>query len=242
MKDLETKGYVIISNFLDGNLLEQLRSDYISQKEIFLKTYDKSKKHSIIKASYRLDKIINPIVLDIIKETDLNLGYPNINGAYFDNQINNFGWHQDHEPYFKYEDSYNAINCWIPIIKSSIDESGIRLIPHDSFNELSYDIFKTSIKGKGAKSFKVYNSITSMHDDVLGTNTILPFNINSIAITPKLKEGDLLILRQDLIHCTQDTINKRVAISVRCHGKNHTDSCTTNFVDWLAQSSNSQHS
>ena len=236
MKDLETKGYVIINDFLDRTLLEHLKSDYVSQKEIFLKTHDNITRHSIIKSSYRLDKIINTVVLDIVKETNLTLGYPSTTGDYFDNQINNFIWHQDHESYFGNKDSYNAINCWIPIIKNSIDESGIQIVPHDSFNKICPEIFKARIQGQGAKQFKVSDDLTTvMHDAVRGTDTTLPFNINSIAITPKLKEGDLLILRQDLIHRTQDQITKRVAISVRCYSKNYTGSTNTDFDEWLAK-------
>jgi hypothetical protein len=235
MKDLETKGYVIINDFLDRTLLEHLKSDYVSQKEIFLKTHNNITGQSIVESSYRLDKIINTVVLDIVKETNLNLGYPSTTGDYFDNQINDFVWHQDHKSYFGNKDSYNAINCWIPIIKNSLDESGIQIIPHDSFNNLSPEIFKTRIKGQGAKSFKVLNDHTLMRDAIQGTDTTLPFNINSIAITPKLKEGDLLILRQDLIHRTQDQNTKRVAISVRCYSKNYTGSTNTDFDEWLAK-------
>ena len=238
MKDLETKGYVIIPNFLDSVLLENLRLDYFFHKQLFLKTYDTSNNQAMIKCSYRLDKILNKVVLDIVKETNLNLRYPNISGAYFDNQINNFDWHQDHEPYFLYKDSYNAVNFWIPIIKESINDSGLKIIQHDSFKELCPEIFETRIKGHGAKLFTtLFNSSTLMYDDLLRTGTVLPFNINSIAITPELKEGDLLILRQDVIHKTQDTISDRVAVSVRSHSNTYKSVGTHEFTEYLTRKS-----
>jgi hypothetical protein len=232
-KDLETKGYVIIKNFLDSIIIEDIKKDYIIAKENFLKTYDANKKHNIIRCLYRLDHLIKDIVSSIVEQTNLNLGNPSLSGGYFDNQITNFTWHQDHEPYFKYRDSYNAINCWIPIIKENENESGISLIPHDMFEEKFSEIYKTRIHGQGAKSFVVKNSITTMRDDDKNVSVVLPFDLNSISVTPKLIEGDMLIMRQDLIHQTQEAITKRVAVSVRCYAKDCQPTYNTDFYRWL---------
>jgi Phytanoyl-CoA dioxygenase (PhyH) len=233
MKDLETKGYVVIPNFLDSTIIEELISDYTLQKKVFLLNYDKNKKHNIISCRHKLDHLLKNIISRIIAETNLNLGDSSTGGAYFDNQISQFEWHQDHEPYFKYRDSYNAVNFWIPFIKEHPDKSGLSVIPHDEFYKQSPDVFKSRIEGKGAKVFLVKNSSTIMRDDSSQTSDILPFDINDLSVTPDLGAGDLLILRQDLIHRTQDTINERVAISVRCYAKDAQVVNTNDFSHWL---------
>ncbi|OEH48583.1 hypothetical protein lpari_00418 [Legionella parisiensis] len=40
-------------------------------------------------------------------------------------------------------------------------------------------------------------------------------NINHFSFTPHLEAGDLLMMRGDMLHCTQDTETDRVAISIR---------------------------
>lgn len=42
------------------------------------------------------------------------------------------------------------------------------------------------------------------------------FDINDLKESPKLKSGDLLLMRGDLIHKTQDQNTKRIALSTRC--------------------------
>jgi len=235
MKDLETKGYVVIPNFLDSSTIEELKLDYVLQKNIFLLNYDSNKKHNIISCRYKLDHLLKDVVSRITAETNLSLGELSISGGYFDNQISQFEWHQDHEPYFKYKDSYNAVNFWIPFIKEYPDKSGLSVIPHNEFYKQSPDVYKSQIEGKGAKVFLVKNDTTVMRDDSSQTSDILPFDINNLSVTPDLNVGDLLILRQDLIHRTQDTVNERVAISVRCYAKDAQVVNASDFNQWLSK-------
>jgi|APCry1669189768_1035252.scaffolds.fasta_scaffold12590_2 hypothetical protein len=219
MKELETIGYVIIPDFLNNETIDILRKNYLFQKEIFLKNYDKNGKHNIISGSYNLDSIFENVRNNILEQTNLKIGNPAIH-HYFDNQITKFVWHQDHACYFEYPDSYNAVNFWIPIIRKSLTKSGISFVPHNRFYEKYPKIFERHIKGKGAKIFKVLDDgNTLMRDDAENLSIVLPFDINDLAITPTLNEGDLLILRQDVVHRTQDSDYERVAVSVRCYSK-----------------------
>jgi hypothetical protein len=220
-KELETKGFLVIPNFLDSKVLSEIKKKYYEQL---------TKTQLSTNSNYDIITVYNQIVPEILLQNLLNKINQQTNitvnlikpiTTYFSNQLAEFGWHQDHEPYYMWQDSYNAINCWIPIIKSSSAESGLSIIPQDKLQQCCPDIFKDYIYGKGAKVFNVQpNGVTTMRDDSEGTTTALPFDINTIAESPALNEGDLLILRQDIFHKTQDANKERVAISVRCVNKN----------------------
>ena len=53
-----------------------------------------------------------------------------------------------------------------------------------------------------------------MSDD-LGTIRVVPGGLDALAHTPELAAGDLLLLRGDVAHRTQDTSTARIALSVR---------------------------
>ena len=220
-KDLETKGFIVIKNFLSNNALETLRQDYQKQKDLLNSNSAENKNYALVGSTYDFRRWINPIVNTISQNTNLSIDCVMTGAAYFDNQLINFPWHQDHECYYQWQDMYNAINCWIPIIKPNYDQSGISIIPHDNWINKCPEIFVNHILGKGAKHFvKLNNGTTDMHDDDLGGHINLPFDIDELAVTPNLNAGDALILRQDIIHQTQDNINNRVAISIRCRNSN----------------------
>jgi ectoine hydroxylase-related dioxygenase (phytanoyl-CoA dioxygenase family) len=70
--------------------------------------------------------------------------------------------------------------------------------------------------GKGAKRIEDGGNGTSIiSDDETGVDYPVPFDLNDLAISPEVAVGDLLILRGDIFHKTQDTNTNRVAMSVR---------------------------
>jgi len=220
-KDLETKGFVVIKNFLSNNILETLRQDYQKQKDLLNINGAKNKNYAIMRSQQNCRSYMYPIINIISQNTNLLINHIMPDSGYFDNQLINFDWHQDHECYYQWQDMYNAINCWIPIIKPSCDQSGISIIPQDNWINKCPEIFVNHILGKGAKHFvNLDNGTTDMYNDDLGGHINLPFDINELAITPTLHAGDALILRQDIIHRTQDSIDNRVAISMRCRNGN----------------------
>lgn len=220
-KELETKGFLVIPNFLDSKSLSEIKKEY----------YEKLTKHQLsINSNYDIIRVNNQLIPKILlqnllnninQQTNITVNLIDSKATYFSNQLAEFGWHQDHEPYYLWQDSYNAINCWIPIVKPNPAKSGLSILPQDKLEQYCPDIFKDYIYGKGAKVFNVQSTgATVMRDDSAGTKTTLLFDINTIAESPTLNEGDLLILRQDVFHKTQDTNAERVAISIRCVNKN----------------------
>ena len=72
------------------------------------------------------------------------------------------------------------------------------------------------ISGKGAVRYEIKGKKTTLfNDNEGGKYGVLPYDINDIAFTPMLDSGDLLIMRGDLIHKTQDADTLRIAASIR---------------------------
>ena len=215
IKDLEYKGYCVIKNFLGNDILEKLQNEYLTSN-----SSDKNKNYTLTLSKFPLNEIVSPIVKLIRQDTDILVDITANSGVFFDNSQINFNWHQDHEPYYMFQDSYNALNFWIPIIKESPNKSGISIIPHDQLKIKCPHLFDSEIKGKGAKSIKNVEGKSIIVDDNIGKNIDLTFDITLLAISPELNPGDLLILRQDIFHKTQDIETKRVAISIRAYNSN----------------------
>jgi len=219
-KDLETKGFVVIKDFLSAHQIEIIKQDYLEKEKSFFLTGSKNKNYKLLGSKANFEEWVNPLIDSISENTNLIINCVMPGSAYFNNQLINFLWHQDHECYYQWQEMHNAINCWIPIIKPDPNQSGIKIVPHDIWINQAPDIFKKYILGQGAKHFvKLENGTTNMHDDSTGDIINLPFNLDDVAITPELKTGDALILRQDIIHQTQDNLDNRVAISIRCRNK-----------------------
>lgn len=221
-RDLETKGFVVIKKFLPDSLINLLREDY--QRRHQQSSDYKNKNYqtlSIPSVDLKTKARIESIFDDITRTTNLNINCVMPRAAYFNNQLIDFKWHQDHEPFYSWQDMYNAINCWLPIIKDDSQKSGIDIVPHDVLFKKYPDFFTDHISGRGAKKFyNMSTDTTIMFDDYHGSVLRLPFNLDDLSITPEVAVGDMLIIRQDVIHRTQDTISDRVAVSIRCNNDN----------------------
>ncbi|MBR1221507.1 hypothetical protein JQ557_26145 [Bradyrhizobium sp. U87765 SZCCT0131] len=88
------------------------------------------------------------------------------------------------------------------------------LIPFDSLTAAAPD-HVGRIVGGGAKRFRAENGGTTIFDDEYDTTYAMPVNLDRIAVVPQLNAGDLLLLRGDIIHRTQDSTSNRVAVSFR---------------------------
>lgn len=68
---------------------------------------------------------------------------------------------------------------------------------------------------RGAIWSRFEGGCTRFHDDARGGTFDRPWDFAEIAVTPRLAAGDLLILRGDVLHRTQDAETARVAASFR---------------------------
>ena len=217
-KDLETRGFLVIPKFIDNETIAQIKNHYIQASNLKLRNNN----YAIIASDQQAisSEYLDPILKTISQTTNIKVNRIMSGTTYFDNQNINFEWHQDHEPYYMWQDSYNAINCWIPVIKPSAHQSGISIIPHDKLQNAIPDIFEKNIVKQGAKVLiKQLDGTSIIRDDHTGEIKKLSVDLSELAESPNLAEGDMIILRQDIFHKTQDTDTKRVAISIRCVNK-----------------------
>ncbi len=141
-------------------------------------------------------------------------------------------WHIDHYTYYFHKDHKNYLICYLPILKPSKNYANVALIPYSILKKKDINTFK-KIKHRGAvrfrkvekdtkpwfdlrfkKNTKIGNwyALDDYMDDVDGWK--LNFNLEKNKFVPKLNLYDLLIMRADVIHKTNDAATDRIAI--RC--------------------------
>ena len=141
-------------------------------------------------------------------------------------------WHIDHYTYFFHKDHKNYLICYLPILKPSKDYANVALIPYNVLKKKDINTFK-KIKYRGAVRFRKVERDTKPWfdlrfrkntkignwyalDDYLDNEDGWKLNLDleKNKIVPKLNLYDLLIMRADVIHKTNDAVTNRIAI--RC--------------------------
>lgn len=211
---LMTKGFLKVSNFLNSEEI----AEFIAVYDQIKKTYINENYNvftSFINAKY--ESKYQELAKEIAENTDILVNQTLGCSCYFDTAETDLIWHQDHEPYYKWQGGYDFLTFWTPLIKPNAQKSGLSVLPFDKMRSLNLDFVKNELWGKGAKFFYPEGNLTKWTDDDSGKETTgtLNFNINDIAESPDLSAGDLLIFRGDTAHRTQDTSTRRLAFSVR---------------------------
>ncbi len=141
-------------------------------------------------------------------------------------------WHIDHYTYFFHKDHKNYLICYLPILKPNKNYANVALIPYYTLKKKDPNTFN-KIKHRGAVRFrKVERDTKPWFDLRFKKNTKignwyalddyldkvdgwkLNLNLEKNKVVPKLNLYDLLIMRADVIHKTNDAATDRIAI--RC--------------------------
>jgi hypothetical protein len=213
LHDLETKGYLIIKDFLTSDEVDLLKNDYITQPLIDNNNYPL--KLSSNAATHEIRKKIKLLLDNINSTTSLTVDRILGNSIYTDTSLKKYPWHQDHESFYIFQQHKNYLNFFITFIKPDKSESGLNLIPFDKLKEKS-QLYFDKICSSGATIFTVKENITQVSNNETGEKYTLPFKLDELKISPELGETDLLIIRGDIVHQTQEGLSTRVAISIRC--------------------------
>lgn len=220
--DLETHGYVVIPNFLSKESVDRLTADY--QHELASTPSGLYKQLGIITSTntHGLDNLIGPLMMQVRSETNIEVDFCYPSADYFNTNDVSYGYHQDHEPYWLWQNSYNALNIWIPLIKTEGDKDGLYIVPMDRVKEYHH-----LLHGRGARRFvDNKDGSTLMIDDCSGEQHVLALSLDALREIPILYPGDALIIRPDTIHASQTKTHLRVAASIRC----------TNTQGWINRS------
>ncbi len=141
-------------------------------------------------------------------------------------------WHIDHYTYYFHNDHKNYLICYMPILKSDLKYSNVAIIPYDKLKKNDIYTFK-KIKDRGAVRFRKveketkpwfdlrfkqqtkiddWYALDDYEDHTQGWK--MNTNLEKIKVVPKLNLNDLLIMKADVIHKTNDAKIDRIAI--RC--------------------------
>jgi hypothetical protein len=213
LNNLETKGFCVIKNFFEEHEIKLLQRDYNTTLA------DSNENYNISIPSKTLLSVIIPrldYIIDRIKHnTNIIVDTYTNESMYTDTKRIDFDWHQDHESFYVLQQSYNYINCYIPVIKTNKDLGGVSLIAMDFLKE-QHPIFFDKISNQGAQQInKEQGSILRIYNAETNETYRYQFDIESFSTSPELEERDLLLIRGDVIHKTQDTSQHRVALSIR---------------------------
>jgi len=212
LKDLETKGYCVLKNFLTQSEIQFVLNDFNSATVGSNKNYQ-IKRPSLTCVQHVYSKV-SALAKEIASSTDLNINMITNEYAFVDNQAINFKWHQEHEPFFTFQQLSNYAIFYMPIVKLQPNISGIDIIPFDELNK-SVPEYVDLLKSNGARGFVASGNNTIVSEDSLDASFEIPINFENIKVTPDIMPGDLVILRGNVIHRTQDTSTARVAFTVK---------------------------
>jgi hypothetical protein len=211
-KGLETRGFVLIPSFLSEAEVNQCREDFSQQPVAGTRRYAISPASQ--KANERVKERVQEVLALVTSKTNLRPNHPTGAVYFATGRGIQFAWHQDHESFFTVQNHYDYLNFYIPILKPRRDKSNLSIIPFDVLEQESPDTFRKVVRG-GASRFPLIDNKTKVILDDTASVHFMGSDISRLAHTPMLDGGDLLLLRGDVIHRTQDTETERVALSFR---------------------------
>jgi hypothetical protein len=211
-KDLETRGFVHVRGFLSRPDLDSCRADYVDQP------VDEANRNNAVsgaseRATARLEQPVNELMALVKANTDIRVDC-NLGAYYFATTRGVFPWHQDYESYFTSQNHYNYLNLFIPVLKPRRDKSNLCLVPFDVLKRESPGTFQRVV-GKGATMAYDLPDRQILFQADSGVAHVTRVPLDRMSFTPQLEAGDLLILRGDIFHRTEDGDTERVALSMR---------------------------
>jgi hypothetical protein len=224
LKDLETKGYCVLKNFLNEEDVNYILNDFNNTTVGSNKNY-KLKRPSL-DCVQRVYEKVSKLAKEISSVTDLNINMITDEYAFVDNQAINFRWHQEHEPFFTFQQLSNYAIFYMPIVKLLPNISGIDIIPFDELTKAVPE-YVDLLKSNGARGFGAKGDSTIVREDSIDHSFEIPVNFENIKVTPNIMPGDLVILRGNVIHRTQDSNTHRVAFTVKFTDGEHLISKST---------------
>jgi hypothetical protein len=231
--ELDSKGYLVVPSFLTPPEIDVFRADYdaagrttsgAGPRDASSRARDSidvpyKVRHVTASARQVIDGKLAATARAVKNATGIRVNTHSagpFGSLYFttDGDIG-LSWHQDSVSYYAYQNHYDYLNFYIPIVKPVRAKSNLCVIPFDALSARSPELCQ-AIRGKGATRFVVKRGTTIVRDNERGgRHGVLPYAIDELAVTPELDAGDLLLLRGDVVHRTQDTDTRRVAVSLR---------------------------
>jgi len=222
--DLENKGYVIVPSFLSDDEIDALLKDFSAAPWL-----DRHR--------YVLKYLSRPLLerfrpkIQALTEQARPRSRIVLNGLYFATKVDLNGdgnvqdqaflYHQDRESFYLWQTHADYLNFYIPLVKPVREKSNLTVLPFDRLKQRSPEAY-TKLFDQGAHMVEERDDEAEIIDySTDGNNLVVDFSMSEIAETPLLNPGDLLLLRGDVVHKTQDAETDRIAISFRTISPDH---------------------
>jgi hypothetical protein len=227
--DLDTRGFVVVRGFLTAADCAVLRTDF--EQGAPPTAYPHGFKLLGRGALAHANPLIEAKLAEIRAATSLAVDTVNFLtlSHYITTSLveRTSYFHQDFDLDYKLtRDHINYLNFWVPVAKPDPAKSNVVVIPFDTLRAKSQTAFDALVGSGGhrmisaAGTTEVFGNYGGLVDREKTPELVLDFDIDEISETPLLALGDLLIMRGDLIHRTQDASTARIAASMRATGSN----------------------
>ena len=114
---------------------------------------------------------------------------------YLQTPVTDLSWHQDHDHFFLTEYNRTHLNYWIPLVKPSPTEAGLRVIPWDRLREKSPRVFNLCRRSGASRLYPLRDGGTLYISDWSGVHWVEEnLEIEDVMETPEVGVGDLLLL------------------------------------------------
>lgn len=209
-QSLQTQGFTVIKDFLLREHIHDLLLNYNYARQNPSAAF-----HEIGVAegqSHGLQNLFEKTLHQIREQTNITANFCYPYPEFFNPNNVQYSYHQDYEAYWLWQNTYQCLNFWIPLVKNTAKEDGLKIIPMDRLGE-----YLSFFYGKGATTCTPSaRGGTFVTQDCTATSFHMPFKFDDLAIVPEVVPGDALVFREDVIHASQPKINYRVAASIKC--------------------------
>jgi len=212
---LMTDGYCVLRDFLPADDVRTVVDDYRARGASGNANYQIG-----LVSGGAVDVVRNRIAEfaeHVAAETTVATSFEGMHqGYYFDTQVLTFNsWHQDAESHYMLGSHADYLNFYIPIVKEVRERTNVQVVPASRLRERAPAAWAAIENGGGTICHVNEAGTATTVVDESGVRSVLPFDIGEIGETPELGVGDLLLMRGDTFHRTQDADTKRVALSLR---------------------------
>jgi hypothetical protein len=222
---LETAGFVVVRGFLDEPTLDVLRADFAggAPPTSFPHGFKLIGRRALAAAWARIE----PACAEIRARTRIAVDVMNFLtlSHYITTALaeRTSYFHQDFDLDYKLSrDHVNYLNFWIPITKPEQARSNVTVVGFDALQARSQAAYELANEGGGKRYIPTggRTDVFGAYGEILGAEPQRPeheldFDLATVATTPALDAGDLLLMRGDIVHRTQDSDTLRIAASLR---------------------------
>lgn len=214
--DLETRGFVLVRGFLSPDEVQVLRDDHarVGLDDNLNFNAKTPSAEVMARLAPRFDEVLRQVSAQTDVQVDVYVPDTSVYFAVGTKAGVNFPWHQDHESFYLVQNHYDYVNFYIPIVKPDASRSNLCLIPFDVLRREEPRAYDFLVRN-GAGHFHPVAGRWLATNDERGGARVISADLEQLAVAPELAAGDLLLMRGDIIHRTQDADTDRVALSWR---------------------------